>query len=329
MSVDLSLWCAAEGVVAFFVIFGNVLSIIVFVTNPRLRCMRTSILLINLSVADLIVGAVTIPMYMSVIWPGSNFTLHKNFHYYLSFIAIDLLSGFGSVVGLTIIAIERLYSVQFPQRHRNTTRAVYYGLVAATWVLAGLQMLLRILHGYSYISFTAFFYCMVVSLTVCLCIICSSYSAVWVRVHFKRPAQRTQTRDHTREMKLAATLAIITVLFVLTWMPFHILNIICFFTKSCEGVPPAIVYSFKLLHYSNSLINPVVYSSRFPEYRRTIRKVLCCRSLGTISPGQSMANLDGSHINTQGSPFASPLVIRRNAANTQGVSPTIQINNVT
>ncbi|KAK3738343.1 hypothetical protein QZH41_003949 [Actinostola sp. cb2023] len=244
--------------------------------------MRTSSLLLNLSIADLIVGAVTLPMYMAVVWPGTNYALQNNSVFYATFLSIDVLTGFGSVFGLTVIALERLYSVFYPHHHRRATKEKYRAMIGVTWALALAQTILRILYDQKVISLEGFFICVMASLTVSLLVICIAYVAVWIKVNFKQPRiVNRSTIERKNENKLAVTLAIITVLFIFTWMPFHVLNIVMFLCVKCRtAVPYKYLNLFKLLHYSNSLINPIVYSSRFPEFKRTIRTMfcLCCRS---------------------------------------------------
>ncbi|XP_031561725.1 somatostatin receptor type 2-like [Actinia tenebrosa] len=275
-----SLWSSAYGIIAVFVIVGNSLSIYLFVGNLRLRRMRTTILLLNLSIADLIVGSVTLPMYMALTWPGTNYALQQNPGFYMSFICIDVLTGFGSVFGLTVIALERVYSVFLPHHHRRAKRKMYLAMIVLIWGLTVIQTLLRVLFDLEVISLEGFFSCVMISLTVSLIIICVAYIAVWIKVNIKQPRQvnRATLNDHKTENKLAVTLAIITVIFIFTWIPFHILNITMFFCVECRSLPIKYVNFFKLLHYSNSLINPLVYSSRFPEFKRTLKTMFCCQS---------------------------------------------------
>lgn len=290
-----SLWSSAYGIIAVFVILGNSLSIYLFIGNLRLRRLRTTILLLNLSFADLIVGSVTLPMYMALTWPGTNYALQKNQGFYMSFICIDVLTGFGSVFGLAVIALERVYSVFFPHHHRRAKRKMYFVMITIIWGLTVIQTLLRVLFDLQVISLEGFFSCVMISLTVSLIIICVAYIAVWIKVNIQQPRQvnRTTINDHKTEHKLAVTLAIITIIFIFTWMPFHILNIIMFFCVDCRSFPIKYVNFFKLLHYSNSLINPLVYSSRFPEFKRTLKTMFCCQSsavqpiISNMEPSQS------------------------------------------
>lgn len=287
-----SLWCSAYGIVGLFVILGNCLSIYLFVSNVRLRRMRTSSLLLNLSIADLIVGLVTLPMYMAVVWPGTNYALLIHIPFYATFVSIDVLTGFGSVFGLTVIALERVYSVFYPHHHRRASKMIYNAMIAVPWGLAVVLAILRALYENRVISLDGFFICVMTSLTVSLLTICIAYAAVWIKMNFKqsRIVNRT-TLDRKSENKLAVTLGIITVLFILTWMPFHVLNIVMFLCVNCRtAIPYTYLNFFKLLHYSNSFINPIVYSSRFPEFQRTIKAMLCCRSAGVeptnVEPSQ-------------------------------------------
>lgn len=281
-----TLWCSAYGIVALLLILGNCLSIYLFVSNVRLRRMRTSSLLINLSIADLLVGMVTLPMYMAVVWPGTNYALQRNLPFYWSFLSIDVLTGFGSVFGLTVIALERLYSVLYPHHHRRATKTMYISMIGITWALALVLTILRALYDNKVISLEGYFICVMTSLTVSLLVICIAYAGVWIKVNFKQPLNVSRTTiERKNENKLAVTLAIITIIFIFTWMPFHILNIVMFLCVKCRSsMPYTYLNFFKLLHYSNSLVNPIIYSSRFPEFRRTIKAMFCCRLSTVVEP---------------------------------------------
>ena len=266
-------WCVAYGIVAFAVCVGNSLSIAIFVVNRRLRRMRASYLIINLSVADLVVGAVTLPMYIIYQLAGPHIV---TITFRTVFDSVDLLSGFGSVIGLVVIALERTYSVYWPHRYRATNKKVYVFFVCLVWLLAGFLSILRATRNL--LTFQAFFYSMVTCLSISILILTFAYVLIWYRVKCSHATVHTnrQTREHAQDKKLALTLAIVTGVFILTWLPFHIVNIIFFV---CGPTCPLVislhsVYAIKFLHYANSLLNPVIYALQLPEFRKTLWKLL-------------------------------------------------------
>lgn len=301
-------WSVLYSSLALFTIVGNSLSIAVFLNNSRLRRMRTSLLLINLAVADLLVGAVTVPMYMVFQWPQS--TIARNSTFKISYEAIDVLTGFASLFSLSVIGMERAFSVFWPHRHRATRRAPYFVAVVVCWLLSSLQVLLHVLSEHNIVDFTVFFYNVMFALSFVLVVMLATYTAVWYKVRARqlelggrRRRSRVASRVSVeREQKLILTLAIITGVFVVSWLPFYLLNIAMFFCIRCRSkVGNNFIQAIKLLHYSNSFMNLIIYSCRFPDFRRTL-----CQFFSRhwhVTPAQSnvvnvigrLSSMNGTH----------------------------------
>ena len=269
------LWNVMFGIVAAVTIAGNSLFFIVFLKSPRLRRMRTSLLLISLAAADLIVGAITIPMYMALVWPGGDLqkiqTLNKS--YYM----IDLVSGLASLFGLTLIALERVYSVFWPHKHRTLTKIPYCVALLTSWCLAAFQAVLRLLQWNNLMTAKEFSYSIFSWMSIVVIVIIVSYCAVWIKVRANRRGGQ-HVRRAEQENRLAKTLAILTGMFLISWLPFQALNVVFFLCVPCRYKCPLHLFHFiKLLHFSNSLANPVIYSFRFPEVRRTLALIFCRR----------------------------------------------------
>ena len=91
-----------------------------------------------------------------------------------------------------------------------------------------------------------------------------------------QPAGTAKSRV-LNETKIAATIAVITGLFVIAWLPFFVLNLIAEFCSPCLPPYPGIlrlVRFVKWMHYSNSMVNPLVYAYRNGEMRKTFKRLL-------------------------------------------------------
>ena len=80
-----------------------------------------------------------------------------------------------------------------------------------------------------------------------------------------------------REKRIAEMLFMITIVFIFTWLPFHVLNFLfhfCKFRSSCYPSSVSIVYLSKLLHYSNTFLNPLVYSFKSSEFRMRLKRII-------------------------------------------------------
>ena len=79
--------------------------------------------------------------------------------------------------------------------------------------------------------------------------------------------------NSNKEVKLAMTLFLVIVLFAAAWLPFMVINIVAYLCHTCVSSKVSMVA--KLLHYSNSAVNPIVYAWRLTEFRTAFMFLLC------------------------------------------------------
>jgi hypothetical protein len=97
---------------------------------------------------------------------------------------------------------------------------------------------------------------------------------IWIQVRFKRQkSHRKKSSDFERAF--AMTLFIVTATSVCAWLPYQVILIIATLCmESCKPVSHNVLNTSKLLHYGNSLVNPVIYSLRFPEFKKAAFRIL-------------------------------------------------------
>ena len=126
-----------------------------------------------------------------------------------------------------------------------------------------------------------------------------SYSRIFLAA--LRQARRIQPLRQAfyfkREIKAAKTLAIVMGAFIVCWAPFFIVNILVTFLKFY--VPLVATFAIKLLHYGNSALNPVIYSSSNRDFRHKILRVLPCKC------GQIQSNLSEAVVQFWSTSFRS------------------------
>ena len=245
---------------------GNLLTIIIFQKKQLRR--RPHFLLISLAVADLLVGLVSIPLFIANNYVESQILFG-------AFVRVgNMLPGFASIFTLATIALERMYAIGWPFRHRVLKTEAYVVAIATPWLLAmivavtGSVLKNALPHeSNSYSALLGIFLTLPVILT------CLAYLALWMK---ERSRLRRRQVHEKRDVRLTKTVAIITTAFLLTWLPFQILLLGFKLCNSClEGLFAAL-YITKLLHYGNSVLNIFIYQVRNEEYRAALFKMLSC-----------------------------------------------------
>ena len=260
-------WSVWFGTTAVVIIISNSLSIAVLVKR-RFR-KRSLYLLIDLAVADLLVGLFAVPIYMiAVISEGK----------LVPRVALDGVdTGLSSIFTLTVISLERLFAVSRPLRHLQLSSQCYAIAIATPWILSLAVTSVRVLLNYSIVIHHQFLTVIIISLSTPLLITCTSYCLIW-----RKSSSRMQNGVRARrEARLSKTLFLITGTFVLTWLPFQVVVVVVNTCVSCRKMHIVVVFVIKLFQFSNSLINFFIYCLRMRDYRKAISQIfLICKCRG-------------------------------------------------
>ena len=189
-----------------------------------------------------------------------------------------------SLINLGAISLERTHATFRPFKHRFIKKKIFGAAVAIIWITAGLFstclvliIVLQPLNSESLRIFNISYYSFFL---FCHLIIVVSYSSVAIKI-----VRGNQPHHHgatSRERKLTKTLFVVTVVSLLLTLPITSL-MIREHALSTSTIRSRIEYYwlnylFLFLFYSNSLVNPVLYTFRMPEFRRALCSFLQCRS---------------------------------------------------
>ena len=268
------MWCVAYAIVTVAIIFSNVAAILAF-TKSRLLRKFGNYFLVNLAVADLMVGTIALPMYIHLIYispyTGSSETKVKPFQ--TAHIAFDVFSGMASVFTLTVISLERVYAIFGPLQYRRLSRRTYFIVLAKVWILAGALTGTWLLDSFEIIHPKIFEFALALLSFTSLLVMIASYVALWLKIKIWSRNQHRAAGE--KERNLAVAIAIITAVFLTTWTPFHIMNILVNFkTSLLDGIPYEVILLAKFLHYGNSTVNPVIYCYKISEFRRALKNLI-------------------------------------------------------
>ena len=260
-----AIWFAVY-VTEFVVIFTiNAFTIIAFSRNHHLR-KRTTYLIINLTVADLLVGAVTGPLSAFYIKTenGTGFSWRKFFTR-----TVEFIFPLASQINLSLISLERLHATLYPFRHCLIGKLLYFKIIICSWlvvlllsfVMVGLE--LYVIHQPYTTSFTF----------LTLLIITISY--VIITVNVKKTPLPQHLGSVVSDRKLSVTLFMVTVASILTILPLAFRNTLPdSWFHLFPGRSAHITEAVTALYYANSIVNPLIYAIRMREFRKAVKELI-------------------------------------------------------
>ncbi|KAL9957373.1 hypothetical protein ACROYT_G039004 [Oculina patagonica] len=261
---DVKSWCATFAAEAVIVAIGNLFIVTVFAKTRDMRRQHRHYFLMNLAIADFLVGALAEPLFVYIL--GGYYNLwtfkYKNILFTAS-IFLDMFSGISSIAFLAAIALERLYATLYPAKYRATKDASYAVVAFLLWVVSAIIPSIRIYLGNDYISLYAWMPVVCLQLLV----ISLAYIVIWAKVLFFSSKRLNQSR----ERRLNVIVSILTLASLSTWLPFIILNTVSMF----QPVSITAVYATKVLHYGNSLVNPFLFALKMPKFRKAAKSIFC------------------------------------------------------
>ena len=252
---------------AAVIIIGNMFTICVFKTQFRLHLRRTSLLLINLAAADLLVGVGEVVVLITYKTSGTGSGLLR-----LSF-AFQSFGSCTSLMFLALISLERVYAVFWPLRHRVTSARAYIFSIAIVWVAGLCNGLLNMLTVYE--SQIDSIYAIAAGdllLFFSLAVICASYLSIRSRLNATNPELQTSShRRSTREqnLRLSKTFYIVVAVSLIFWLPGFVVYTIGAFCWKCFS--PTLLWFVNALHLANSMVNPFVYSFRMKIFQDSLK----------------------------------------------------------
>ena len=268
-------WFAVFLAVCVAIVTVNLISIALFIKNRSLRT-RATYLVINLTIADMFVGGFYLPVpfvILSCLCDIVKMNLSQELLVLLVIIFfLKIWFLLTSLTNIAVISLDRLHATIRPFRHRLIKKWVYGVTIAGVWVLAAMvstASLILALYGKKlswYYLYLWQSYC-----CLCLFVICVSYSSIVVK--FLCGAHPQHHGAANRQRKLTVTLFIMTIVSLLMWLP-HAVFIFLYqtgvrkFLSSQESV--RLDFSLKILYFMNSLVNPIVYTIRMPEFRKAL-----------------------------------------------------------
>ena len=256
-------WRLCFGFLATLIVAGNILNIWMFFKLRRRK--RSSFLLIGLGVADLLVGGLAIPLFIAA-FESASITTRRVFN------IVDMFTSTSSIYTLAVISLERMFAIGWPLRHRTANFRVYICAISIPWIIAAIFTVLTDVYVYIIKRYSVI-YLLVFFPATPLLVMCVAYYVIWRK-------QKSPICNHNnviREAKLANTLFFITGASVFTWLPFQILILLVNLQITANfSHLQMTIFIIRVLQYSNSFVNVIIYPLRIPEFKNCLLHSLRC-----------------------------------------------------
>ncbi|ROK31177.1 Adenosine receptor A3 [Anabarilius grahami] len=289
------IYISLEVLIAVGCCLGNVLVMWAVWRSGALN-QTTFCLIVSLAMADFLVGAVAIPLAVVV-----DVHVKIPFHACLFISCVLIVPQQASVLTLLAIAVDRCLRVCIPFRYKTTvTKKRSWIIAAVCWILASVLGFLPMFGWYNHDTLThnnstsmdcdfvaviptsymvnfIFEGCFLPPLAVMISLYCYIFFKI-TRQSRRRAGVAAETGAYTqKEHKLASSLVLVLALFIVCWLPLHVIHAIRHYNQNIH-VPSIALYFGILLSHANSMVNPVVYAFKIPkikqEYRKIWRKVI-------------------------------------------------------
>ena len=264
MDIWLAVWLTQF--ITVFII--NAFTLVVFARSRHLR-RRNTYLIMNLTVADLLIAAVSGPE--TFLFFKRNTRPKKGFGVLYSIISD--MCWIASLGNLVLISLERLHATLYPFRHCLVGKRIYCKIIIFSWfgaltLACGLQII-RMND-----SPLADRYPWTIYVFLTLAVLTTSYVII-ISKFITKPHVQQLGSVISAERKLSVTLFIVSAASTISLLPFAVVTCILISSdrdKWIEFTPYRIALAF---YYLNSILNPVIYAIRLPKFRRALRELFC------------------------------------------------------
>ena len=284
-------WSAASVIEIIVVFILNAFTLAIYTRTRHLR-KRSSFLIINLTVADLLVGAVV--GLLPILEPDNQAFSWQSFVY----LTLTHLIPVAQLANISLISLERLHATLFPFRHCLVGKRVYLTIILCSWPFA---LTLSSVTALLYLRLSPAFLYVFATYTFLIVVILTLSNAIIISTVKSNPLSPNAGPALSKERKLTVTLLIVTVVSILTILPAVIWTVIphriTIRSKLCPAAFFRITKSLFALYFFNSIVNPLIYAVRMQEFRKAATK-LCCTKTPGLAPVQPLT----LHVRTQAIP---------------------------
>ncbi|KAJ8390772.1 hypothetical protein AAFF_G00099040 [Aldrovandia affinis] len=267
---------------------GNSMVIYVIFRYAKMKT-ATNIYILNLAIADeLLMLSVPFLVTSSLLhhWPFGSLLCRL-------VLSVDAINMFTSIYCLTVLSIDRYIAVVHPikaARYRRPTIAKMVNL--GVWVFSILVILPIIIFSTTAPNsdgsvacnmqmpeperqWMAVFviYAFLMGFLFPVIAICMCYILIIVKLRVVALKAGWQQRKKS-ERKITLMVMMVVTVFVICWMPFHIVQLVNVFVERHNATVSQLAV---ILGYANSCANPILYGFLSDNFKRSFQRILCLR----------------------------------------------------
>lgn len=254
-----------------YTVVGNVLVCVVYIIDPgkKLRRVSNSYFVINLAVADILVGITVEPINAASYWTKNRDVL---FSYYI----FAVLSCVCSIVNISALMADRFLAVVRPFKYRSLVLPSRVRTALLIIWLFSIHFSILPLIGWRSASFQVYLYGLGVLLPAILMLI-SYYGLLRalkekianLKISTDRKEATHVKKMVSRERRVSMTVFIMLMVFLVAWGPFVIVDFVLVFCESCRSERLLLARDITLtVGFFSSGINPGLYAWRVPNFRQ-------------------------------------------------------------
>ncbi|XP_059170497.1 gastrin/cholecystokinin type B receptor-like [Physella acuta] len=294
--------------------FGNLVVLLVILTDARMRKSAANYFLVNLAVTDLLVAIICVPMtsinYVYNVWILGT-TVCKLTSYMQGVCLV------ASILTIVLMSLDRYFAIRHPMRNRQIfTVSRVRRLIVMTWVTgAVVAMPVALVNQViSHEHFNNNVYCTEswpspelrqvydIAIVVCIYLVPGGalgvlYTLIGVRLWARDSNLQRQNSMNNQDdvliarRRLALMMIIVSVLFAASWLPYHILTI-CLDFEVTGSLDLISLYPVALLlGHSNSAQNPILYCFMHKGFKTFLLRMVKCQCPKLRSRKQRNVNL--------------------------------------
>lgn len=263
-----------------YTVIGNTLVCIVYFIDPFKNLRSLSFYyVVNLALADILVGVVVEPLNVSVYWTSNKYAL-------FAFYVFAVLSCVSSILNISAMMLDRYIAVRKGLSYRVlvTEKRVRCSVVLI-W-LYSFHFSLLALVGWRDASFQIYLYAFGILLPSGIMLL--SYYGL-IKMLKKKSARlkkssRVGVRAHSstqvkrmvqKERQVSTTVFIMLSVFFVAWFPFVVVDFVLVFCPHCRSQRLLLARDITLtLGFFSSGINPVLYAWRVRRFKQGLFKIM-------------------------------------------------------